>query len=318
MSEESTSSNSISQTNRRIPLGWKIFLILIAYSIIGGTLQSIAGLLAGVPLATLSEDFSSIPLQVLFIMQLFGFLGLAFVIYYFRVKLDKMPIYTMGFSIKNRYFDIAAGFFFAWSIIGLGFLILYFSRLIIIEDIRLNIYDFLYGIGIFLIVSLTEEILFRGYILNNLMKVLNKYYSLLISAAIFAIIHLFNPNLAIIPVINLFLAGILLGATYIYTKNLWFPISLHFFWNFLQGPVFGFSVSGINFKSIIDISFLGNEYFHGGNFGYEGSILCTLLLIIAIIIIYYYYTKNPELNISNDVKEKCNSIVDNNDELKDN
>jgi membrane protease YdiL (CAAX protease family) len=124
---------------------------------------------------------------------------------------------------------------------------------------------------------------------------MNKYYALLISSVIFVLFHSLNFNLSLIAVINLFLAGILLGSTYIFTKNIWFPVSLHLFWNFFQGPILGYAVSGQKIASLYNIKLASNNYINGGEFGYEGSIICTIFALIAIVsILRYYYKKSNQ------------------------
>lgn len=164
-------------------------------------------------------------------------------------------------------------------------------RQISVISIKLNGSDFLYGILLFSVVSVGEEILCRGYILNNLMSSINKYWALLITSVIFALLHGFNSNLSWIGIVNLLLAGVLLGSTYIYTKNLWFPISLHLFWNFIQGCVFDYNVSGVDVKSYFSFEMPIKNSFNGGDFGFEGSILCTILTIVAIASIHFLYQK---------------------------
>ena len=58
---------------------------------------------------------------------------------------------------------------------------------------------------------------------------------------------------------------------------------MHLTWNFFQGPIFGFEVSGIESESIIKQSVTGNEILTGGSFGFEGSILATVGIIIMIL-----------------------------------
>ena len=82
----------------------------------------------------------------------------------------------------------------------------------------------------FAMVAIVEETMMRGYVLGRLLRTrLNKFISFLISSLLFALLHLMNPNVAFLPMLNLVLGGLLLGASYLYTRNLWFPISLHFF-----------------------------------------------------------------------------------------
>ena len=101
-----------------------------------------------------------------------------------------------------------------------------------------------------------------------------------------------NLTLNILPG-NLLLAGILLGSAYIYTRNLWFAIALHWFWNWLQGPVLGFEVSGNAFgESLLTLdTSAGSALLNGGPFGFEGSLICTVLMLAAIWLIIRYYNR---------------------------
>ena len=84
--------------------------------------------------------------------------------------------------------------------------------------------------------------------------------------------------------------------SYAYTKNLWLPIALHFSWNFFQS-LLGFNVSGQSMYSVLRISRDSPNLFNGGNFGFEGSILASILQIIAVVFIIYRY-KNRESSIT--------------------
>ncbi len=110
---------------------------------------------------------------------------------------------------------------------------------------------------------------FRGYILNNLMESMNKWAALGVSAGLFTMAHGSNPGISFIAVINLALAGLLLGVNYIYTRNIWFGICFHFSWNFLQGPVLGYQVSGLPLQSVLQPSLQGPWWLTGGSFGIE-------------------------------------------------
>ena len=112
---------------------------------------------------------------------------------------------------------------------------------------------------------------------------MNRYVALSLSSLVFMTIHLLNPNVSFLSVVNLFLAGIVLGIYYLHKSNLWLPIGMHLTWNFFQGPIFGFEVSGIETKSIINQSIGGNEFITGGSFGFEGSIVATILILIMIV-----------------------------------
>jgi membrane protease YdiL (CAAX protease family) len=142
-----------------------------------------------------------------------------------------------------------------------------------------------------LIVAIGEELVFRGYLLNNLMESLNKYIALVISAAVFALVHGTNPDITDLATLNLFLGGCLLGINYIYTRNLWFAILFHFTWNFFQGPVYGFKVSGLHLPGILQQELHGNPIFTGGAFGFEGSVVATVLCCSCLFLLFLAYEK---------------------------
>ena len=135
--------------------------------------------------------------------------------------------------------------------------------------------------------AIIEETLFRGIIFRIPEEKLGSYISLLISALIFGALHISNPNSSISAGIGLAIqAGLLLGAAYIYSRNLWFPIAIHFAWNFTQSAIFGANVSGnVISKTLITSKIEGAEWFTGGQFGPEGSIQATVFCLIATIIL---------------------------------
>ena len=107
--------------------------------------------------------------------------------------------------------------------------------------------------------------------MKNLLESFNPYAALFVSSLFFSLIHGANPNVTLLGLSNIFLAGIFLGASYVFTKNLWFPIALHFSWNFFQA-MFGFKVSGLDSYSIIKFDIIENNYINGGEFGFGGEI----------------------------------------------
>lgn len=284
------------ETKKRasFPVWARIVLIIISYFILTSVFQVIGMLVANISITDM-EDLANLNVTQLLIVQFLGLIALIIVVYIFRKFIDKKLIKSLGFSLVNRSTDIIAGFIIALSIIGGGSLILYILGYIDFINIQFDFQSLLLSFILFIIISLNEEILIRGYILNNLLAVMNKYYALIISAIIFTLFHSFNFDLSLIGITNIFLAGILLGSSYIFTKNLWFPISLHLFWNFFQGPVFGYSVSGQKIDSLLTLKTIGNETINGGEFGFEGSILCTMFTIVSIMVILIFYSKKLPL-----------------------
>ena len=145
--------------------------------------------------------------------------------------------------------------------------------------------------------AIFEEILFRGIIFRITEEKLGSYWALIISAAIFGAMHLANPHSSILAALGLAIqAGLLLAAAYIFSRNLWFPIAIHFAWNFTQSGIFGVSTSGNNMgKSLLTTKIEGAEWFTGGQFGPEASIQATVFCLIATIVLMLFNHKQRRI-----------------------
>ncbi|MEO8239604.1 MAG: type II CAAX endopeptidase family protein [Flavobacterium sp.] len=135
-------------------------------------------------------------------------------------------------------------------------------------------------------VAIIEEILVRGIIFRIMEEKLGSYISLTISSVLFGVLHLVNPHGTLISGICITTAGFLLGSAFIYSRNLWFPIALHFAWNFTQSGIFGAITSG-NEKtnSLLEAKIKGAEFITGGAFGPEGSIQAIAFCGLGTIIL---------------------------------
>lgn len=224
------------------------------------------------------------------------------IVWAFRKLIDRQTFSSLGFDFDKQGANAAVGFFLGVLILCVGTLILYFTHYLQWIDINFNANDLFISFGLMVIVALYEEIVFRGYILNNLLSSVGKWPALVISALLFALAHAANPGYSILAAVNIFLAGVLLGINYIYTKNLWFAILLHFSWNFFQGPVLGYEVSGLNLQSIFQHEMHGNEFITGGKFGFEGSLLAAVLYIVSIAGLAWVYQKKYAVTVAAMVK----------------
>jgi uncharacterized protein len=131
--------------------------------------------------------------------------------------------------------------------------------------------------------TLTQEVLVRGYIQQAIQSESGSILAIILSAVVFTLLHFGAIKGVVVPAVNLFAAGILLGIAYAVTKNLWLPITLHFGWNFLQGPVLGLTVSGQSLDSGWRVFRLeGPPMFTGGAFGLEGGLVATATTVFGI------------------------------------
>lgn len=146
----------------------------------------------------------------------------------------------------------------------------------------------------FLLVACGEEVIFRGIIFRCLDERYGIWLALAVSSLLFGFAHIFQFNATLWSSIAIAIeAGLLLGAAYKYTGSLWLPIGIHWAWNFTQGNVFGFPVSGGSedesiFKSVVE----GPEWLTGGAFGPEASVITVVLGLLFSIFFIREYLKN--------------------------
>ena len=234
------------------------------------------------------------------ISETFTVLFVILLVYLFRRYLDRKSFISLGFDHHGKLKDMIYGGVLGFLLMGIGFIVLLLLGNLEITQITFDpIFLMVIFLGLF-VAAIFEEIVFRGYMLNNLMESFNNYIALGITAVLFGLVHSFNPNFTILGLINIILGGWFFGLYYVYQKNLWFPIVLHLSWNFFQGPIFGFAVSGEEEGSdfLIQHQLEGSHLLTGGKFGFEGSIILTVLLLILIIGMHYYFRKRPQTPLS--------------------
>jgi len=143
---------------------------------------------------------------------------------------------------------------------------------------------------IFIIAAAAEEILFRGYPLQTMMRALPFLAAVIPSSLLFAYVHLDNPNVTLgFTFINTTLAGFWLAVAYLRTRSLWFPLGLHWAWNWAMGALLGLPVSGITSLTpapLFRATDSGPAWLTGGAYGIEGGAACTVALIISTIFIW--------------------------------
>jgi len=148
---------------------------------------------------------------------------------------------------------------------------------------------------LFIAIGFNEEFLMRGIWLEYLLKRHSTFVAIAISSLVFAALHLGNPNVTLVAFINLILAGITLAQLYLFTKSIWLAAFFHLGWNFFQGPVLGFAVSGFSMQSIFfQPHNTGSTLLNGGAFGLEGSVIETVVTGLMAVGMGVALWRSPE------------------------
>lgn len=159
--------------------------------------------------------------------------------------------------------------------------------------------------AVMIIIGFYEELIFRGYQIINMVEGFHSsklnlktaaVIAILISSVIFGLLHAGNPNATLISTLNIILAGVVLAIPYLVTGRLAISIGIHISWNFVQGGLLGFAVSGTAFRgSLIQINQEGTRYITGGSFGPEAGLLGIFGILFILGLFRWYIRKQDKI-----------------------
>ena len=142
----------------------------------------------------------------------------------------------------------------------------------------------------FMIQSMEEEILSRGWMLVSISRKNSVVMAIFVTSIVFLLLHLGNNSLDIIAVINVFLFSVLLSVIFFRVDNIWFCGALHAAWNYIQGYLMGFNVSGQEeITSLINFNQVHYSILGGNNFGPESGLIVTVVLVVMLCIFLFVY-----------------------------
>ena len=204
-----------------------------------------------------------------------------------RLTVGRAPA-AIGFDPRHAARDFLLG-----AVLGAALFSIVIAELAIGGFYRVSAVHAPPGIAIAILLLLPaaafEEILFRGVIFRLIQEWGGTWIALAISAVIFGLVHSKNPGATWVSTLAIALeAGVLLAAAFVLTRNLWFPIGLHFAWNFCEGPVYGTQVSGHAFVTGVFVARLsGPTLVTGGPFGPEAGLAAIVTCTVAAVALLY-------------------------------
>ena len=229
------------------------------------------------------------------------------------LKLRKESLSDVGFGVNQQWFK----HFFSGTFVGIVMLfatvaLVYAVGGVTFElDPQRSLQVLSYGFYLFLLGSLVEELLHRGFIFQRLIDGIGVWGAQLLIATLFALGHWGNPGMQgltqIFSSIDLFLASLIFGLAYIKTRSLALPIGIHLGWNWTQGNILGFGVSGHEQAGWFVPNFQGmQQWVTGGEFGPEASVFSILVSIVTFIILLSW--KGSKKHPSQDSQEALEEV----------
>lgn len=280
----------LSPQEPRLRAGWRLLIQTVLYLVLAIIFTIIA--------SVLGLGFGSLGI----ISEILDFLAVLASVYIARRWLDRRSLESLGLKFSGQSLvDIFAGIGISFLQMGFIYGVMFFIGWITFKGFAWNfdpinvvIAGVLNFFIIFIIVGFKEEILSRGYHLQTIASGINLFWGVVISSAIFGLLHLANPNATWISAAGIFFAGLYLAYGYIRTKQLWLSIGLHIGWNFFEGVVFGFPVSGLSIYPLLRIDVHGPVIWTGGAFGPEAGLIVLPSLILGAVLIYFYTVRRAE------------------------
>jgi len=290
-----------------------LMLLAVLLDLVSGA--NLGDILAGTSPIAMVEA----PWVTLVIVPLATFFGVLSATYLSGRWFDRRPFKKYGICLSKAWFvDFGFGLGLGALLMGLVFLVGWMTGSLRVSGF-FEVYSqdggfiagMLQALVFFVLVGIYEELLSRGYHLVNLAegfncKLIGKRWALilafLVSSLVFGLLHLGNPNATWVSAVNITLAGVFLGLGMVLTGSLAIPIGLHITWNFFQGNVFGFAVSGIRTgATVIATEATGPVWLTGGSFGPEAGLLGLGAMLVGSVLILIWVRRKGKLTLAEDL-----------------
>ena len=284
--------------SRYIPLIWLAILISIVFIHVG---EIFAGIIIGTVLAMVNPIDDRATLMEVFghyyiFFQLGSFFIMALLVFLWVKFREKRAFSSLGFFKEGWLKELGRGFLIGAVQFSLVVVLLLVTGTGSLKFGQVNLQSLIFVLAIipfWILQGGTEELVTRGWLFPAVSAKSNIFIGILISSALFGALHLFNPGVTVLPIVNIILDGIFACFLMLKYDNMWVLAGMHGAWNFVQGNVYGIQVSGqganasvFNYTSQTSIDWLS-----GGAFGAEGSIFASIVLIGCIVYLYWSLKK---------------------------
>ena len=223
--------------------------------------------------------------------ELFSFVFILLLFIFWVKVIEKNSLSSLGFVKRNWLKYLVWGIVISLIQMGVIALVYQVSGIgsFVLNELSLEPLLFILGLFPFwLLQGGTEEVATRGWLLTRIASRANLPLAIAISSSLFGFLHLGNAGVTFLSVLNIILDGFLAGLLFIYTDSIWLVVAQHGTWNYVQGNLLGFQVSGTGADASIFSFTMGSgpDWLTGGEFGAEGSIITTLVLLVSLVVVY--------------------------------
>lgn len=291
--------------DRRFRAGWRILFFLLLFLSGSSLIFAVRALMGIDSKRAFLNDYS---LMIIAILALTATTS----VFVIRKLIDNRSFKSLGLQLsKKTWKDLAFGFILSFAMAGVFTLGLYAFGLIDFKGIAWQTFSEIpfnegyvammgsMSIGTVvlllletLLVGYWEELVFRGYVFQNMTEGLGLKLAIVVSCLLYGLVHAGNPNATVVSSLIIVAFGFLRIYGYLATGQLWLSMGMHIGWNFFQGPIFGFAASGHQKATLLQHSTQGADWLTGSNFGPEGSILILPILLLALLAIYKWSQRN--------------------------
>ena len=229
--------------DNRLHPGWRVTLYFIT-TLVGMLLTQVPIALvymthltlSGLPLEAALLEIERLPLALILPLTTAELGVILFLTYLFRRFLDRQSFTSLGFTRRRGWlWEIGFGVILGFVLMGSIFLVEWAGGWLTVgnggwrfQTLGPALLMLAGYFTLFILAGASEEIIFRGYILQNLREWPGTILAVIMSSLLFGLVHGLNPNFNLFAALNIALAGVAFCYAYLITGNLWLPLAFHF------------------------------------------------------------------------------------------
>lgn len=202
--------------------------------------------------------------------------------------LDRKPLVSLGLQRQGWLAKLAAGLGLGAGLMLLVFAVLAAAGWLTAEPASPQPLPWVASALSWAALSLAEELAFRGYIMQGLAGAWGMPAAVVVSSLAFGAVHLIDPNVSLVAVLNISVGGLLFAVAYLVTRSLWLPAGIHIAWNLTEIQILGFPGSGYVEPALLRTTVSGPEWLTGGAFGPEAGLLALGAWLLGICLLVGY------------------------------